>query len=172
MQPVYFVSRYSSRFWLIPAVLWPTVAAQYESEWGSGDTVTGSGTTSVGNYIGWFRRHCSYFERWEYRWLWEKSFTNMCLILSGYRDKLFEYAELTPSGFCLRGWMESEVLQKKVGYTRRITFSQFEFCCPNRATWRPNKTKGTPSSLKSCKVHSVWRWDFRKLIVNYNNFVI
>ena len=46
---------------------------------------------------------------------------NMCLILSVYRDKLFEYADLTPSGFCLRGWMESEVLQKKDGYTRRIT---------------------------------------------------
>ena len=28
---------------------------------------------------------------------------NMCLILSVYRDKLFEYADLTPSGFLFAG---------------------------------------------------------------------
>jgi len=42
MQLVYFISYYSCRFRLIPTVLCPTVPAQYASEGGSGDTVTGS----------------------------------------------------------------------------------------------------------------------------------
>jgi len=67
--------------------------------------------------------------------------------------------------FLFVGFDEGWYLQKKRGYMRRITRSNFDFYCPHKEMWRSNKKKNTRPSRARCKTHWLWRWDFRTFIV-------
>jgi hypothetical protein len=74
---------------------------------------------------------------------------NMCLIVNGYRDRLFESPEVTVICFFV-GWIENEVYKGKVTM-RRIACPHFGYCGPHEETRRSTQTKNTQYSHMNYK---------------------
>jgi len=62
---------------------------------------------------------------------------------------------------------KEQSLQKKRGYTWRISRCHSECCCPHKETWKSTQTNNTRSSHTGCKVRWIWRWDFKKFVLYY-----